>query len=171
MDQSKIIDRLEQNVTRGSALETLMQVDSVLDTLNVYAYKNWLEGEIVDGPMIERYWVTITVMYPREMMPDPDGAKRLVDKGCKVYYAKDEYKTVAKLVTPDDMDRGNVGPDGKPNAKEVIRPVWLVTMEIPRQFMDAQVTDKVKIDDMNIDADSVEAAYDDGLGDDDAIRS
>ena len=23
---------------------------------NVYAYKNWINGEIVDGPDIERYW-------------------------------------------------------------------------------------------------------------------
>ena len=37
--------------------------NSVLDNLNVYAYKNLLKGEAVEGPKIERYWVTVTLMY------------------------------------------------------------------------------------------------------------
>jgi hypothetical protein len=110
-------------------------------------------------------------MYPRKMMPNPDGAKRLVDAGCKVYYAKDEFVTAAKLETPDDMDYEKLGADGMPRAKEVRRPVWLVTLEIPRSFMDSLVTDRVATDDMNIDNDNVEAAMDEGLGDEDAIRS
>ena len=56
MDQKDILDQLEVNVNRNSALETLMQVDAVLDSLNVYAFKIWMEGEIIDGPHIERYW-------------------------------------------------------------------------------------------------------------------
>lgn len=171
MDQKDIVSKLDTNVKRESALETLLQVDSVLDSLNVYAYENWIDGEIVDGPAIERYWVTVTLMYPRKMMPNPDGAKRLVDAGCKVYYAKDEFVTAAKLETPDDMDYEKLGADGMPRAKEVRRPVWLVTLEIPRSFMDSLVTDRVATDDMNIDNDNVEAAMDEGLGDEDAIRS
>lgn len=170
MDQKDIVDKLDTNLQRSSALETLMQVDSVLDSLNVYAYENWIEGEIVDGPAIERYWVTVTLMYPKKLMPNPDGAKRLVDAGCKVYYAKDDFITAAKLVTPDDIDYEQRGPDAQPKAKEVKRAVWLVTLEIPRQFMDSLVTDKVQIDDLSIDSDAVEQAYDQGLGDEDAIR-
>lgn len=170
MDQQDIIDRLSTNIDRSNALETLMQVDGVLDSLNVYAYENWIEGEVVDGPAIERYWVTVTLMYPKKMMPNPDGAKRLVDAGCKVYYAKDVYTTAAKLVTPDDLEYSEEGGDGRPRAKEVKRDVWLVTLEIPRQFMDSLVTDKVAVDDADINYDDVEAAYDDGLGDEDAIR-
>ena len=29
-------------------------------------------------------------MWPADKMPDPSGGKRLLDRGCKVTYAKDE---------------------------------------------------------------------------------
>lgn len=171
MDQKDIVERLKTNIDRSNALEMLIQVSGVLDNLNVFAYENWEEGEVVDGPAIERYWVTVTLMYPRKLMPNPDGAKRLVDAGCKVYYAKDKFVTAAKLKTPDDMDYESMGPDGEPRAKKVERPVWLVTLEIPRQFMDSLVASKVDIDSTDINMDAVEQAYDQGLGDEDAIRT
>lgn len=174
MDQTDILDHLEGTVGRDSALETLMQVDNVLDRLNVYAYKNWIEGEVVDGPQIERYWVTVTLMYPYKLMPDPDGAVRILDFGGKVYYAKDTLVTAAKLVTPDDSEAPD-GADGmrpgQARAKKVERPVWLVTLELPRDTMDAMEIAKQRVDDIDIDSDAVESAYDDGLGDDDLINS
>lgn len=170
MDQIDIINQLDKTVSRGSALTTLMDVENVLDSLNVYAYKNWLEGEIVDGPHIERYWTTVTIMYDYKQMPDPEGAIRLTSNGCKVFYAKDELVSAAKLLEPEDSDQPD-GMDGRrpgqPRAKKVVRPVWLVTLEVPRAYLDNISADKIQIDDMSIDLDSVEDAYDDGLGDDD----
>ena len=171
MDQLDIIDQLDRNINRNSALDILMRVDAVLDNLNVYAYKNWIEGEIVKGPHIERYWVTVTFMYPHKLMPDPEGAMRIIDNGGKVYFEQDELITAAKLRTPDDVEpMGDPRRPGMPAAKKVKRSVWLVTIELPRTFMDAMTANKVQIDDLNIDTDAVESAYDDGLGDDDAIR-
>ena len=40
-----------------------------MDEMGIYTYKNWLEGEVVAGPEVGRYWVDITLMYPREQMP------------------------------------------------------------------------------------------------------
>jgi hypothetical protein len=174
MDQLDIVSQLDSNINSNSALETLMQVDNVLERLNVYAYKNWIEGEVVEGPRIERYWVTVTLMYPRQLMPDPRGAERIINFGGKVYYAKDRLVTAAKLVDPEDrevMDGADGMRPGQPRAKKVERPVWLVTLEIPRTAMDDLVTAKKQTDDMNIDTDAVENAYDDGLGDEDAIRA
>lgn len=174
MDQTEIIKQLDKNINRGSSLDTLMQFDAVLDNLNVYAYKNWIEGEIVDGPHVERYWVTVTLLYPRKLMPDPDAAQRLIDNGCKVFYAKDTLITAAKLNTPDDREQMD-GPDGQrpmqPRTKKLKRPVWLITVEMPRNYMDSITTGKIAIDDLSIDTEAVESAYDDNLGDDDAIRS
>jgi hypothetical protein len=172
MDQKDIVSQLEKNVKRGSALDTLMQVDAVLDNLNIYAYKNWIEGEIADGPHIERYWVTVTLMYPYKLMPDPDGAKRITDNGGRVFYAQDELTTAAKLVEPEDRDpEGDPRRPNQPAAKKIKRKVWLVTLELPRSFMDSMTTDKIKVDDMAIDTDAVEDAYDDGLGDEDVIQA
>jgi hypothetical protein len=172
MDQLDIISQLDKNINRSSALDVLLQVDSVLDSLNIYAYKNWIEGEIVDGPHIERYWVTLTLMYPHKLMPDPAGAERILAKGGKVFFAKDELITAAKLVTPDDV--AEIADERRPDmpaAKKIKRPIWLITLELPRTFLDSMTSDKVKIDDLSIDTQKVEDAYDDGLGDDDALRS
>lgn len=172
MDQQNIIDQLEKNVKRNSALETLMQVDKVLDKLNIYSYANWLDGEIVDGPHIERYWVTLTLMYPYKKMPDPSAAERLLKAKAKVYFAKDELITAAKLVTPDDIDpEGDARRPGMPSAKKLKKPIWLVTLELPRSYLDGADAEKIQIDDMSISVDDVEDAYDDGLGDEDAIAN
>ena len=123
MDQIDIVSQLDNNINSNSALETLMQVDNVLERLNVYAYKNWIEGEVVEGPRIERYWVTVTLMYPEKLMPDPDGATRIIDFGGKVYYAKDKLVTAAKLVDPEDrdvMDGGNGLRPGKPRGSSTV---------------------------------------------------
>jgi len=170
MEQTDIITQLGKNIKRNSALETLMQIDGVLESLNVYAYKNWIEGEIVDGPHIERYWVTVTLLYPHKMMPDPTGAERLLNNGCKVFYTKDTLTTAAKLIEPEDTE---IDPNhsNKRRAKKIERPVWLVTLEVPRGLIDTVETSRVKVDDMQFDSHSVEQAYDQNLGDDDAIIS
>ena len=152
MDQMDIMKALESNVSRNSALDVLMQVDEYLDTLNVYAYPNWFKGEIVEGPEIEKYWVTVTLMYPHKLMPDPSGAERILASGGKVYYAKDKLLTAAKLVTPEDRsDTPDPRRPGMPAAKKVERPVWLVTLEIPRQYMDQMTADRLNNEKAEVD--------------------
>lgn len=168
MEQTDIIDQLGKNINRNSALETLMQFDGTLESLNVYAYQNWIEGEIVDGPRIERYWVTVTLMYPHKMMPDPEGAERLINNGCKVYYAKDKLITAAKLLEPEDVEVDQKDMN-KRKAKKVERDVWLITVEIPRSLLDVIETSRIKVEDMELDTDAVEAAYDDGMDDEELI--
>lgn len=173
MDQNHILDTLKQNISKSSALDTLMDVERVFDNLNLYAYKNWIEGEIVEGPHIDRYWVTVTIMYPRNLMPDPEGAERLLKNNCKVYYAKDVLVTAAKLLKPEDSEQPD-GADGmrpgQPRAKRIERPVWLVTVEVPRKFMDGYADAVKGVSDQKIDSDAVEQAYDENLGDDDAVN-
>jgi hypothetical protein len=171
MDQMDIMKQLESNYNTSSAVETLMQMDFVLDRLNVYAYANWLDGEVVDGPHIEPYWVTVTLMYPHKLMPDPDAAQRITDWGGRVFYAKDTLITAAKLVTPEDSD-GVDGADemrpGQPRAKKVERKIWLVTLELPRDSMDSMTADQQELVDNTINNDAVEEAYDEDLGENNA---
>ena len=166
MDQNNILDNLKANTGRDSALETLMDIERVLDTANIYTYKNWIEGEIVEGPRIDRYWVTITLMYPNKLMPDPEGALRLINNGCKVYFAEDVLITAAKLKTPDDSE-GQDGAEGKrpgqTRAKKVSKPVWLVTLVMPRKYLDDVESSKLRVDDQDINSGSVQQAYTDCL--------
>jgi hypothetical protein len=171
MDQLKILDNLKANTNRDSALETLMDIERVLDTANIYAYKNWIEGEIVEGPKIDRYWVTVTLMYPKKLMPDPEGAMRLIKNGCKVYYTEEEYITAAKLKTPDDsagQDNADGRRPGQMRAKKVIKPVWLVTLVMPRKYLDDVQSAKLRVDDQDINSDAVEQASVDEITSDNA---
>jgi hypothetical protein len=171
MDQLKILDTLKANTARDSALETLMDIERVMDTANIYVYKNWIEGEVVEGPRIDRYWVTVTLMYPKALMPDPEGAMRLIKNGCKVYYTEEKLVTAAKLRSPDDSE-GKDGADGKrpgqTRAKKVIKPIWLVTLVMPRKYLDDVEASKLRVDDQGINSDAVEQAYTDEISSDNA---
>ena len=166
MDQNYILNNLRANTSRDSALETLMDFERVMDNANIYAYKNWMEGEIVEGPHIDRYWVTVTLMYHQVQMPDPEGAMRLTRNGCKVYFAEEDYITAAKLKTPDDSE-GQDGADGKrpgqSRAKRIVKPDWLVTVVMPRKYMNDVEAAKLRVDDQNIDSNAVEKAYSDEI--------
>ena len=39
---------------------------------------------LLEGPNIERHWVTCSFFWDAENMPDPMGGKRLLDYDCKV---------------------------------------------------------------------------------------
>ena len=43
-------------ITKGeNVLDMLIEFERTLDNLEIFAYKNWLMGELVSGPDIERY--------------------------------------------------------------------------------------------------------------------
>jgi ribosomal protein L19E len=100
-------------------------------------------------------------MYPHKLMPDPEGAERLLKHGCKVYYAKDELETAAKLKSPDDsegQDNASGRRPGQTRAKMVKKPIWLVTIVVPRKFMNDIEASRLRIEDQAINSDAVEQA-------------
>ena len=74
---------LDNLIDSSSDLDILLEFEEVLDNLNLYAYKNWDYGEVIAGPEVSKYWITVTLMYPRKLMPDPDGALRLTKNNCR----------------------------------------------------------------------------------------
>ncbi len=48
-DQIKALDGNQK------LLDMLLEVEGVFDRLDLYAYKNWIDGEIVSGPNIGRF--------------------------------------------------------------------------------------------------------------------
>jgi hypothetical protein len=155
--QDTIYKNLDNIHNSPNVIDTLVEVDRVLDRMDVYAYENWIYGEIVEGPFVERHWVELTLMYPQKMMPNPDAAMRLISNGCKVSFGKSKFKTFAKVKNPEDVVTTK---DGQRIPKPVIKTVWLVTLRIPKQLLD--VSEDIKdIDD--VDYDSVEDAYDEEL--------
>lgn len=167
IDIDTIYTTLDDVYSRENVLDILVEFERVFDQLDIYVYKNWLKGEIVEGPIIDRYWVTVTLMYPYKMMPDPEGAMRLIDHGCKVWFGEDTLHHVAKI---SGVESYTTNKDGQTSSKLIKSPVWLVKVTMPRHFIDDDQLTKADIDGNNINADDLSDAYDENLNDEDAAK-
>jgi len=167
IDIDLIYTTLDDVYSSENILDILVEFERVFDELDIYVYKNWLKGEIVEGPKIDRYWVTVTLMYPYKLMPDPEGALRLIDHGCKVYMGKDKLKHVAKI---EGEESYTVDDKGKITAKVIESPVWLVKITVPRQIIDEKKTEKIQAGSTSIDMDDVTDAYDENLNSEEAAK-
>ena len=84
-----ILSNIKDIYMTDSSLETLLDYERVLDELDLYSFKHWKLGELVDGPVYEKYFITCTWMFPYRKMPDPSGGERLLNYGCEVEYWED----------------------------------------------------------------------------------
>ena len=138
----------------------LLEFEKTLDNANLYAYQNWMNGELVEGPDISRYWFTTTWMYPMKMMPDPAGGLRLLKYGCKVSYQKETFVEPKNLKGPEDA----IDTDSQPKkAKMLEHPVWLVTIDMPRRFVDDTYDGIIEVGDEEVDVEDINAAWDENL--------
>jgi len=126
LDVIKNLQTLSEN---NSAFNTLKDFERVIDELDIYVFKNWLEGELVAGPKVGRYTVECSFMWDVNEMPDPQGAKRLVEYGCEVVYKKQNILIPRKIKTPADFRPGTK--KGKIDA----HPIWIVDITMPKKLM------------------------------------
>lgn len=140
-------------------LDMLMEFEKTLDTANLYAYKNWISGELVAGPEIERYWFTCKFMYPYKMMPDPLGGMRLHKYGCKVSFEKGVFESPVKV-----SGRESYRDTYSKAARLKKHPVWIVTIQMPKKFMDERLIDEIdNVNSIGVDTSDISAAYDSGV--------
>ena len=92
IDYPNIIDSIKGIFTSDASLSTLLDFERVLDEADMYAYKNWDLGELVDGPKIKKYTVACVFMYPLKLMPDPRAGKRIIKLGCTIHFKKTKIK-------------------------------------------------------------------------------
>lgn len=157
--QKDINDNLDTILGNETVLSVLLEFENMLESIDIYAFKNWQIGEVVEGPTLERYWVTVSLMYPYKLMPDPQGADRLVGYNCSVEYKKIKYTRPIKITSPEDMTTDE---NGQRVPKMITSPAWIVTIKMPRRYIDEGMFDNNSIDD-NFDQDSVEDAYRKGM--------
>ena len=156
-DILKILNNTKSISLSDSDLESLIDYERVLDQLDLYAYRNWKRGELIEGPIYEKYFVTCRWMYPFRKMPDPDGGMRLINYGCEVSFEKDEYEYPVKVETPDDFKPGTRYP------RMIKKPVWVVTIVMPKKLMGDIERGSVELENEIIDAEDIETAYEEGL--------
>jgi len=155
-DVAEVIKNLYMS---DSALQILMDFSRTLDELDVFAYKNWLLGELVEGPTIGRYDVSCIFLWPEHLMPDPRAGKRLLPFGCKVRYKKTTMQVPVKVEDPDDF---------RPNTKKpriIEKPIWLVEIVIQKDLMDDIQAGSVEVADETIDLADLDLAYEEDLED------
>ena len=128
-DVLDIIKNVQSLYAVGPTLSILKDFERVIDELDVYVFANWEEGELLAGPIDSRHFVTCSFMWPADKMPDPAGGKRLLDKGCKVSYKRDELMKPRKIKTPADYRPGTT--KGKIDAHDI----WVVEIKMPKELI------------------------------------
>ena len=128
-DVLDIIRNVQSLYAVGPTLTILKDFERVLDELDVYVFANWGDGELLSGPVDSRHFVTCSFMWPADKMPDPSGGKRLLDRGCKVTYAKDELLKPREIKSPEDYRPGTT--KGKIDAHDI----WVVQIKMPKELI------------------------------------
>ena len=59
-----IADVIKGIYTSDGSMAVLLDFERVLDELDIYSYKNWRFGELVEGPDVSRYTVTCIFSLP-----------------------------------------------------------------------------------------------------------
>lgn len=155
-----IIDNTKNIYMTDSSLESLMDFERVLDELDTYVFANWTKGELVQGPVYEKYFVSCTFMWPYKFMPDPRGGERLLDYNCEITYKRDVLAYPVDVKSPDDFKPGTKVP------RMAKKPVWLVTITMPKQLMQDIHQGSIELEAETIDIEDIEQAYEVGLEDD-----
>jgi hypothetical protein len=157
MDLNQEMNTLKRLFKQKSLLDVAIQVEGFLDDLNIYAYPNWFDGQIVGGPNISRYWVQILLKYPYKSMPDPNAAKVLAKVGVKCKFIKDTQKVPVKVEDRMDYRPGTK----KPKLKE--EKIWIIELKIPRRFLDEAELEDLEVVDDEVDVNTVSDAVDQGI--------
>jgi hypothetical protein len=152
-----IVNTIKGIMTSDGSMSTLLDYERVLDEADLYAFKNWANGELVQGPIAGRYSVKCIFMWPYKLMPDPSAVKRLLIIGCNVKWGKGKLSVPIEVKDYDDFVQGTMYP------KMIKRMVWYVQIEIPKELMNEIKEGSIDLAEQTIDLEDIEEAYRDDL--------
>lgn len=154
-----VIENTREIFMTDSSINTLLDFERIIDELDIYTFDHWKQGELVEGPMYEKYFVTCTFMWPHKFKPDTRGAKRLADYGCVIKYKRDSLEYPMKLKSPNDFQPGTKMP------KMAKAPIWLVTITVPKKLMQDIHQGSLELESETLDTEDIEQSYEQGLDD------
>ena len=164
-------------------LDILLQMEDVLDSLDVYVFKNWYLGEIAEGPVVRRYWLDFTLKYPLDKMPDPKAALRLLKHNIRVdfwkarlenneYVDADDAENPEHLMSVNNPEPGGPMEETQAHERDPAKDrIWLVRISIPRRLAAQMSSEEMDFYDDEVDTDDVEDAQDTGIDDESAYMS
>ena len=163
-DKNSAQDAVNRISDSEDLTDILIDIENYLDSNNLYVYKNWIQGEVVSGPWTQPYWIKVTLKYPYDKMPDPEGGLRLLMHGTKINYRIAEELYSVKVKSEADYQPGTK----KPKMKK--RKIWLIDLLIPRKFVrniDTEVLDQYEEE---VDIDTVDDAEAEGIDAEKAVK-
>lgn len=150
-----------------SKLDAAMEVAAFLEQVGAFAFDNWVDGELVFGPLIEKFHVTVRIMFPKKLSPNPAVFERLTNLECMVEFEEDTYKRVA-LIKDDNVDAIEYGSNNGFSKKTFEHKVWIVTLRVPQRYLSLDGNTVFNIDGEDIFYSDIEAIY---QGDEEAEAS
>ena len=156
-DYWMVADNIKDIYMSDGSLLTLMDFERVLDEMDLYAFKNWQLGELVQGPTVGKYKISCIFLWPEKLMPDPRGAKRLLPFDCDVRFKKTTMTIPIKIEDPDDFQPGTH------KARLVKKKVWLVEIVMPKSLISEIRTGSIEMEDQDIDLEDLDSAYEEDL--------
>ena len=156
-DYWQVAENIKNLYLSEGSLLTLLDFERVLDELDVYAFKNWDIGELVQGPTISKYKVTCVFLWPEKLMPDPRGARRLLPFDCDVKYKKTNMKIPIKIEDPSDYRPGTK------IARIIEKKIWLVEITMPKTLLSDIRTGSAELENQEIDLKELDDAYEEDL--------
>ena len=160
IDHERVVKRINDN---DNLLEVLIDVEDFLDSLDLYVFKNWIDGQVVQGPIIKRYFVELTLKYTVDKIPDPRGAKRLMIYDVEVTFKKSTELKPIKVVKPSDYEDGG----HRPRLEHT--KVWLVHLKIPRRYIE-NIIDLADDYEDEVSSEHLDAAADEGISDENVLQ-
>lgn len=139
-------------------LDAAMEVAAFLEQVGAFAFDNWIDGELVYGPAIEKYYVTIKLMFPKKMPPNPAVFERLTNLECIIEFDEDTYKRVA-LIRDDNVEPIEYSADNGFHKKIFEHKVWIVTLRVPQRYLSLDGNTVFNIDGEDIYYSDIEAIY------------
>ena len=139
------------------SVNSLLDFERVLDEVDIYAFKNWDLGELVQGPTIGRYTVSCTFLWLADSMPDPRGANRLLPFDCTVKYKKSVMQIPIKMKGVEDFREGTKKP------KLIKKDIWLVEITMPKDLITDIQTGSTELEGQDIDLEDLNLAYEQDL--------
>ena len=153
IDYVSIVNTVKGIFTSDGSMAVLLDFERVLDESDLYAFRNWELGELVQGPIVKRYSVSCMFMWPYKLMPDPTGTKRLMKLGCKIQWKKSSIRVPVEVKDYEDFQPGTRYPKMK------WKSIWLVSIEMPKTLMDDIKEGSIDLAGQSIDLEELDNAY------------
>ena len=157
VELENLIDNIRGVYESSNLLDILGDFERVLDNLDMYAYLNWGKGELVNGPISSRHWISAKFMWPKKMPPDPMFLNRLANNGIDFDVQTSNFKRAIKVTSYDDFKPGTFFP------KLVKHPVWTIEIWIPKYMAQEVQQGYMDLGGEQIDMADLDDAYDKDL--------